>query len=42
LFFLDTHGMRVPSGIGRLTSMQKLGSVEGNEDYELVRELGES
>nr|TKS11188.1 disease resistance protein RPM1-like [Populus alba] len=32
--------MRVPSGIGRLTSLQKLGSVEVNEDYELVRELG--
>ncbi|KAJ6862082.1 hypothetical protein NC652_039040 [Populus alba x Populus x berolinensis] len=40
LFFPDTHGMRVPSGIGRLTSLQKLGSVEVNEDYELVRELG--
>jgi disease resistance protein RPM1 len=39
-FFPDTHGMRVPSGIGRLTSLQKLGSVEVNEDYELVRELG--
>uniref|UniRef100_A0A2K2A9Z1 Disease resistance protein RPM1-like n=1 Tax=Populus trichocarpa TaxID=3694 RepID=A0A2K2A9Z1_POPTR len=26
--------------IGRLTSLQKLGSVEVNEDYELVRELG--
>jgi disease resistance protein RPM1 len=31
--------MRVPTGIGRLTSLQKLGSVEVNEDYELVREL---
>jgi disease resistance protein RPM1 len=30
-FFPDTHGMRVPSGIGRLTSLQKLGSVEVNE-----------
>ncbi|KAJ6306048.1 hypothetical protein OIU78_021389 [Salix suchowensis] len=39
-FFPDTHGMRVPSGIGRLTSLQKLGSVEVNEDNELVRELG--
>ncbi|KAJ6683194.1 hypothetical protein OIU74_021285 [Salix koriyanagi] len=39
-FFGDTHGMRVPSGIGRLTSLQKLGSVEVNEDNELVRELG--
>ncbi|KAG5244666.1 disease resistance protein [Salix suchowensis] len=40
LFFPDTLGMRVPSGIGRLTSLQKLGSVEVNEDYESVRELG--
>uniref|UniRef100_A0A6N2MD30 Rx N-terminal domain-containing protein n=1 Tax=Salix viminalis TaxID=40686 RepID=A0A6N2MD30_SALVM len=40
LFFPDTHGMRVPSGIGRLTSLQKLGSVEVNEDNKLVRELG--
>jgi disease resistance protein RPM1 len=40
LFFPDIHGMRVPSGIGRLTSQQKLGSVDVNEDYELVRELG--
>ncbi|XP_052306922.1 disease resistance RPP8-like protein 3 [Populus trichocarpa] len=32
--------MRVPSGIGRLTSQQKLGSVDVNEDYELDRELG--
>ncbi|KAJ6354282.1 hypothetical protein OIU76_003182 [Salix suchowensis] len=39
-FFGDTHGMRVPSGIGRLTSLQKLGGVEVNEDYESVRELG--
>jgi len=31
--------MRVPTGIGRLTSLQKWGSVEMNEDYELVREL---
>jgi disease resistance protein RPM1 len=37
LFFPDIHGMRVPSGIGKLTSLQKLGSVEVNEDYELVR-----
>ncbi|KAJ6917986.1 hypothetical protein NC651_012253 [Populus alba x Populus x berolinensis] len=27
-FFPDTHGMRVPSGIGRLTSLQKLGRSE--------------
>ncbi|KAJ6737760.1 DISEASE RESISTANCE PROTEIN RP [Salix viminalis] len=40
LFFPDTLGMRVPSGIGRLTSLQKLGSVEVNEDNESVRELG--
>uniref|UniRef100_A0A6N2KW88 Rx N-terminal domain-containing protein n=1 Tax=Salix viminalis TaxID=40686 RepID=A0A6N2KW88_SALVM len=40
LFFPDTLGMRVPSGIGRLTSLQKLGGVEVNEDYESVRELG--
>ncbi|KAG5244669.1 disease resistance protein [Salix suchowensis] len=40
LFFPDTLGIRVPSGIGRLTSLQKLGSVEVNEDYESVRELG--
>ncbi|KAG5244626.1 disease resistance protein [Salix suchowensis] len=40
LFFPDTLGMRVPSGIGRLTSLQKLVSVEVNEDYESVRELG--
>ncbi|KAJ6306051.1 hypothetical protein OIU78_021392 [Salix suchowensis] len=40
LFFPNTHGMKVPSGIGRLTSLQKLGSVEVNEDYESVRELG--
>ncbi|KAJ6354273.1 hypothetical protein OIU76_003173 [Salix suchowensis] len=40
LFFPDTLGMRVPSGIGRLTSLQKLGSVEVNEDYDSVRELG--
>ncbi|KAI9393831.1 hypothetical protein POPTR_005G007750v4 [Populus trichocarpa] len=39
-FFPDTHGMRVPSRIGRLTNLQTLGSVEVNEDYELVRELG--
>jgi disease resistance protein RPM1 len=39
-FFPDTHGMRVPSGIGRLTNLQTLGSVEVKEDYELVRELG--
>ena len=32
LFFPDIHGMRVPSGIWRLTSLQKLGSVEVNED----------
>ena len=32
--------MRVPSGIGRLTNLQTLGSVEVKEDYELVRELG--
>uniref|UniRef100_A0A6N2KVM9 Disease resistance protein RPM1-like n=1 Tax=Salix viminalis TaxID=40686 RepID=A0A6N2KVM9_SALVM len=40
LFFPDTLGMRVPSGIGRLTSLQKLIGVEVNEDYESVRELG--
>ncbi|KAJ6354284.1 hypothetical protein OIU76_003184 [Salix suchowensis] len=40
LLFAETHGMRVPSGIGRLTSLQKLVSVEVNEDYEVVRELG--
>jgi disease resistance protein RPM1 len=39
LFFPDSHGMRVPTGIGRLTSQQKWGSVEVNEDYKLVREL---
>jgi Leucine-rich repeat (LRR) protein len=38
-FFPDSHRMRVPTRIRRLTSQQKWGSVEVNEDYELVREL---
>ncbi|CAK7350893.1 unnamed protein product [Dovyalis caffra] len=40
MFFADSHGMRVPSGIGALTSLQKLGCVEVSDDHELVRELG--
>ncbi|KAA8533110.1 hypothetical protein F0562_033357 [Nyssa sinensis] len=40
IFFPDTHGMTVPAGIGRLTSLQKLGSVEVNGNGEIVRELG--
>ncbi|KAJ4836569.1 hypothetical protein Tsubulata_047682 [Turnera subulata] len=39
-FFPDSQGMRVPSGIGRLTSLQKLGSVEVFDDCNLVKELG--
>ncbi|KAA8533109.1 hypothetical protein F0562_033358 [Nyssa sinensis] len=40
IFFPETHGMTVPAGIGRLTSLQKLGSVEVNGNGEVVRELG--
>lgn len=40
IFFPDTRGMSMPSGIGRLTSLQKLGSVEVNDNCQLVRELG--
>ncbi|KAA8533114.1 hypothetical protein F0562_033353 [Nyssa sinensis] len=36
----ETHGMTVPAGIGRLTSLQKLRSVEVNGNGEIVRELG--
>uniref|UniRef100_A0A5B7AYT8 Disease resistance protein RPM1-like n=1 Tax=Davidia involucrata TaxID=16924 RepID=A0A5B7AYT8_DAVIN len=40
MFFPQTYGMTVPTQIGRLTSLQKLGSVEVNGNGEIVRELG--
>ncbi|XP_059648984.1 disease resistance protein RPM1-like [Cornus florida] len=36
IYFPKTYGMTVPAGIGRLTSLQKLGSVEVNGNCEIV------
>ncbi|XP_057950409.1 disease resistance protein RPM1-like [Malania oleifera] len=39
-YFGNIYGTRVPTEIGRLMSLQKLGTVDINDDIELVKELG--
>uniref|UniRef100_A0A7N0TWT9 Uncharacterized protein n=1 Tax=Kalanchoe fedtschenkoi TaxID=63787 RepID=A0A7N0TWT9_KALFE len=36
----DTYGMRVPAGIGCLTKLEKLGSVEAYDDRGIISEMG--